>query len=217
MQIKKFFQAVSIAGIALFTAAGANAGQIIYNTNAAGTEFVSPVSGLTLDSSSGPAATLVFTPNGGTTTGTPSNIDLGHFDLYCLASNGCTTGTDSHFVAFTFDLIVTDTTDGATGEFIGTSLGGEVAINASTINVTWTPTQLGPGTTNTSSGNFGLTIFGKQQPLTSIVAPNSGSTPGDTTVQADISSATPEPASIGLIGAGLIGLAFAGRRKRGSR
>lgn len=223
MKIGSVVQAVSTAGMAIFMmAASASATQITHNTNTAGTEFTLTTggtisgAGLILSDSSGDAATLTYEPNTGTTTGTPSNIDFGNFVLSCLS---CTTTSGGVFGAFTFDLIVDDTTDGATGEFIGTSTGGNFTSNSSTISIDWSttampPTQLGPGAFNAKTGNFATTYF-TITPTTGIVAPNSGAVPGETTVQGSI-NATPEPATLGLIGGSLLGLGLL-RRKRFSR
>jgi len=173
-------------------------------TDAPGTEFVLGNIGInsqTLDSSSGQAGTLLFTANASSASGFPSNIDYGDFFLSCPT---CTTTQDTIFGAFTFDLVITDTTDNAVGEFVGTSSGGTVSSNSSTIEITWVPLQLGPGTINASSGSFGATIFDNSG-VTLIVAPNSGD-PGNTTVQGQITSAAPEPTTSLLFGGGLIAM-----------
>jgi hypothetical protein len=59
-------------------------------------------------------------------------------------------------------------------------------------------------------------VFSKLSPITSIVAPNSGTPPGDTTVQAQVASGTPEPATFALFGCALAGFGLA-RRKLASR
>lgn len=143
------------------TAASASATGIInYTTNAAGTAFVSgnictsgcPVTpdDLTVDSTGGQAATLTFAPNTTSGTGIPSNINFGIFELVC---NTCTTVQSTTFGSFTFDLVVDDTTDNATGEFVGTSSGGMVSDNSSTVQIAWSTSpvnslQLGTGTSN---------------------------------------------------------------------
>ena len=197
-------------------AADANAGTITYSTNAPGTEFVAPITGLTLNSSSGLAATLTFQPDVNITTGTPSNVNFGIFTLECTA---CLTDfvDAAVFDAFTFDLVITDQTDNVTGEFVGTSPGGSVAFNASTLTIGWTPAQIGPGSSGALTGDFNTTFF--DITLTSrIVAPNSGANVGQTTVQGGIDtginiSAVPEPGTLSLIGGGLIVLGLVRRRK----
>jgi len=218
MKINAFFQNILLPGVAVLTMLGsARASSIIsYTTNAAGTEFVGGVNSDVLKSISGQSATLTFTPNTNSDTGVPSGIDLGDFLLVCAT---CTTNQDTIFGAFTFDLIITDTTDGATVEFIGSSTGGMVSINSSTIQVDWTAPpglQVGPGTRYALSGNFGLTDFDIVSPVTLIVAPNSGDPHGDTRVQGQINSA-PEPTTFVLTGGALLGLGMIRRRKSAQR
>jgi hypothetical protein len=216
MKIRNLIQAAAVTGTAItFLAASASASTITYSTNAAGTEFTND-SSLTLNDSLGAAATITFTPNGGSTSGVPSNIDLGDFLVTCTTCSTQAQGAGSFFNAFTFDLVITDSTDGATGEFVGTSTGGQIYSNASTIVIDWSPLQLGPGTTGALTGSFAATDFTVSHATLEIVAPNSGTPPGDTTVQGFVSSsAVPEPATFGLMGGAL--LAFGIFRKRVSR
>jgi len=96
-------------------AASAYASSISYTTNSPLTEFVAGINSLTLNSTAGQAGTITFEPNTSSTSGVPSNIDLGDFIMACPT---CTTNQSTIFGAFTFDLLVDDTTDGATGEFV---------------------------------------------------------------------------------------------------
>jgi hypothetical protein len=214
MKIRRLIQSTSLMGLGvLLMAASAHAAVIIsYTTNAAGTEFVGGVNSDILDSTSGQFATLTFTPNTSSDSGVPSGIDLGDFLLVCST---CTTNQDTIFGSFTFDLIVTDKTDNATGEFVATSGGGTVSSNSSTIQIDWMlpiGLQVGPGTSNAVSGNFNLTDFDILSPITLVVAPNSGTPPGDTRVQGQISVA-PEPPTFILIGGALFGLGMIPRKK----
>jgi hypothetical protein len=213
MIVKRITKALSIAGIAALALVGnASAGSITYTTNSPGTEFVAGVNSLILTSTGGQSATLTFVANTSSVSGTPSNIDLGDFLLVCST---CTTLQTTTFGAFTFDLVVDDTTDGAFGQFVGTSTGGTVSSNSSTVQINWTAPpglQIGPGTNNALSGNFISTDFDIVSPLSLIVAPNSGTVKGDTTIQGQISSA-PEPASLAMFGGGLLAVGFLGRKK----
>lgn len=202
------FTAALITGFAvLMMAANASAVSITYNTEDS-TGFGG--ASLTLNSSSGHAATLEFLTVGDTLITVPSNIAYGFFVITCP---DCTPTSASTFDAFTFDLIITDVGSGATGTFVGTSSGGSIFSNSSNISIDWLPLQIGPGTFNATSGDFGLTIY-TNEPLTNIVAPNSG-TPGNegvTTVQGFV-TVVPEPATLSLIGFALLGLGFWHRRR----
>ncbi len=202
-----FLQAASRTGAAvLFMAFTASASTITYNTNAAGTGFGG--SSLTLNNLSGQAATLTFIPDVNISTGVPSNVNFGNFTLVCSTCSTQALGQGSQFGAFTFDLIITDVTDGATGKFVGTSTGGSLYSDVSQLTVNWAPLQLGPGTNNVTSGSFGTAIF-TTTVFTGIVAPNSGAVPGQSTVQGHVDfapAAVPEPSTLGLAGFALVGL-----------
>lgn len=132
----------------------------------------------------------------------PLPIRPNNFGNFTLVSSLCSTqaiGAGSFFDAFTFDLIITDVSDSATGSFVGSSTGGTVYSDASQLTVNWASLQLGPGTNNATSGNFGRTIFSTTV-FTGIVAPNSGAVPGQSTVQGLVNStAVPEPATKGRV------------------
>src|ERR1017187_938036 len=126
MTMRRLMQVAAITAVGLIMAASASASTITFNTNAAGTDFVSSGT-LTLNSNGGSAATLVFNPQTSSTTGVPSNINFGDMLLACPTCGTQASGLGTHFNAFTFDMIVTDVTDGgAMGEFVGTSTGGSV-------------------------------------------------------------------------------------------
>jgi hypothetical protein len=223
MTIRRIVPALGITAAALFLMiATASASTITYSTNSALTIFVGGTD--VFSSTGGSAATLTFTPNLSSTSGTPSNINYGDFLLACPTCGTQTSGLGTHFNAFTFDLVVIDTTDNVQGEFIGTSTGGSVWSDVSQISVTWLPLQLGPGTSGVLAGlgpTFNTTYFTISTP-TLIVAPNSGCTSGtsgpgcgDTTVQGTVNEAsgTPEPTTFLLLGSALLGLGVL-RRKR---
>jgi hypothetical protein len=161
---------------------------------------------------------LTFTPTVNSTTGTPSNVNLGIFDLSCTACTTQANGVGSFFDAFSFVLTITDVTDGgATGQFVGTSTGGNVFRDVSQITINWAPLQLGPGTNNATSGNFNTTIF-TTTIFTGIVNPISGNDPGQSTVQGFVSSTgVPEPATLTAVGGGLLVLGTLGWRRRNRR
>ncbi len=217
MPIARIIRSAAVTSAAIFLmAAGARAGTITFNTSqtgSGGTGFNSS-GNLILTNSSGRDATLAFVPDMNSINAVPGNVNYGNFTLAC---GTCTTqagASGSFFNAFTFNLVVTDVTDGATGIFVGSASAGSVYLDASTITLSWLPIQLGPGTNNVTSGNFGPTFF-QVSPQTKIVNPTSGAQIGSTTVQGNISSnAIPEPATLSLVGGALLGFGLL-RRKKG--
>jgi PEP-CTERM motif len=217
MKIERLVQAVILAGMAGFLMGeSASAAPITYNTNGPGTGFGG--TSLTLNSSSGAAATLTFNPRPNITTGVPSNISFGNFNLAC---NTCTTqamAVGSFFDPFTFDLVINDITDGATGRFVGVSTGGVVFSDVSQITIIWSPLQIGPFGDGALTGSFGGTSF-TTTVFTGIVAPNSGEILGRTTVEGAVNflgtgnDEVPEPSTVALVGVALVSLGVL-RRKR---
>ena len=162
MQIARIIRSAALTGTAVFLmAAGASAGTITFNTSqtgSGGTGF-NGSGNLVLQSSSGASATLAFVPDMNSVNAVPGNVNFGNFTLACATCSTQAGGFGSSFAAFTFEVVITDVTDGATGIFIGSAAAGSVYLDASTITLNWQPLQLGPGASNVTSGNFGPTSF----------------------------------------------------------
>jgi hypothetical protein len=166
--------------------------------------------------------TLDWTDPSPTTTVTAltSNINYGEFSLVCTL--GCD-GAPVTVPAFTFVITVDDTTDVAVGNFTGTYSGGQTIaynstgpVGSSSVDVFWSPTQLGSGTSGATSGNFGPTDFTITNP-TQVVDPTQNG--GVSTIQGTVTSieatGTPEPATLVMVGAALLGVGVL--RKKATR
>jgi hypothetical protein len=102
--------------------------------------------------------------------------------------------------AFSFSLVIHDMTDAGTTTFVGSSAGGTISHNSSDVTVSWSPV----------TGAIGPVFWSIFTP-TPLVPPTT--TNGETSIQGAVTSAIPEPASMLLMGAGLLGLGFVSRRK----
>lgn len=215
MHIARLIRAAALTGAVVFMmAADARAGTVTFNTAQTGTGGTgfNGSGNLALSSSSGVNATLAFVPDMDSINAVPGNVNFGNFTLTCSSCSTQAGGSGASFSGFTFNLVITDVTDGATGIFVGSAGAGSVYLDASTLTLNWQPLQLGPGTNNATSGNFGPTSF-QTTVQTKIVNPRSGAEIGSTTVQGRIdSSAIPEPATLSLVGGALLGFGLLRRR-----
>lgn len=221
MKIRRLFQAApfTVAAILMMMlAATASASTIVYDTTDEATlQGFNGTNVLVLNNSGGvDPATITYVPIADTTVGEPTNINLGQFVVSCPSCGTAASGNGATFSAFTFELFVildTPTDHTAVGEFIGKLTGGVVYSDQSTVTINWqAPLQVGPATENTYSGNFGDYYFQIINP-TPVVAPNSGTTPGKTTVQGYVGD-TPEPATMAMVGGMFLGFATLARKRR---
>jgi len=176
MQLARTIRSAALTGAVVFLMVpGANAATITFNTAQTGTGGTgfNGSGNLVLQSSSGVDATLAFVPDMNSVNAVPGNVNFGNFTLACASCSAQAGGFGALFGAFTFDLVITDVTDGATGVFVGSAAPGSVYLDASTITLNWLPLQLGPGGSNATSGNFGPTSF-QTVVQTKIVNPASG-------------------------------------------
>lgn len=214
---------------ALIGLAGYASADATYSFSGAFTEFNGSSSSGTSESLGvidGGDFTLSYTIPGSsspnTVTAPSTNINLGNFTLTCTqpASDVCN-GDLVTFPAFTFVITLDDSTDGGIGTFTGASAGGTVSDNfgtnagSSSIQIAWTPLQLGPGSNGASSGSFGANSFSINSPAL-IVDPTTNG--GVTSVQGIFDNGTvPEPATLGLVGSGLLLFGFVSRRRATKR
>jgi hypothetical protein len=213
MHIGRFISAASmLATAAILMTASASASTVMFETDM--NSGFNNTNGLSLNSSAGSiaGATISFVADPSATVGL-GNVNYGIFTLQCVACGTQASGIGASFNAFTFDLMITDTSDGGTGTFVGTAAAGQVFLDSSTVTLNWVPLVLGPGSTNAMTGTFGTTEF-VITPQTNIVNPTSGAVPGTSTLQGSISSsAVPEPMSLSLMGGALLVLGLLRRKK----
>ena len=200
----------TLAVLVAATIGSASATVIQYNT--VGSAFTTPQTGssLVFNNGLGSAATITYTPVVGGSFddgGAGTNISYGFFTTSF-------TGTDASIAipAFTFNLIVNETGPSpSTRTVAASSPGGSISQNTNNVNVSYVPTTFSlPSAAAVVKTNF--TIFTP----TPLVPPTTNA--GVATVQGfAVGSSVPEPGSLVLLGAGLIGLGFTARKKFTSR
>jgi len=129
----------------------------------------------------------------------PTTISLGQFQITSTSPTGDvfpSSGTDSFTLTVTQDLPSAGTATTSVA-----SISGTISESSSNIIVTFAP----------ASFNIGLVSYLLTPATYSLPAPNTGNPLGTVSVQAY--AAIPEPASLGLIGAGLLGLGVLVRRR----
>ena len=193
---KMFLMTALLGGMMAFAASSANADPVTFSTSGTftcGGCTGSGTNSVTFSGGMGNALMITFTGLGSTSLNTPTGSSFGNFQTFVAGAGASASGT--------FTLTITQTVPSAgSGSFSATFNGTFSASNSGSGVVTFSVTSVSIGTSTYAIVNNPLNL----------VPPASNN--GITTVQGQISS-VPEPASMILLGTGLLGAAGVARNR----